>query len=43
MLTLRLHPADLPVPVMQFTQQLSHEELQGNELVTEFIISCNKL
>ena len=33
MLTLRLHPADLPMPVMQFTQQLPHkEELQGIEL-----------
>lgn len=30
MLTLRLHPADLPMPVMQFTQQLpNEEELQG--------------
>ena len=30
MLILRLHPADLPMPVMQFTQQLPHEEeLQG--------------
>ncbi|KAJ7394035.1 Ectopic P granules protein 5 [Desmophyllum pertusum] len=26
MLTLRLHPADLPMPVMQFTQQLPNEE-----------------
>ena len=33
MLTLRLHPADLPMPVMQFTQQLPDEdELQGNTL-----------
>jgi len=33
MLTLRLHPADLPMPVMQFTQQLpNEEELQGNTL-----------
>lgn len=30
MLTLRLHPADLPMPVMQFTQQLpNEEELEG--------------
>lgn len=30
MLTLRLHPADLPMPVMQLTQQLPNEdELQG--------------
>lgn len=32
MLTLRLHPGDLPVPVMQFTQQAPQgEELQGGE------------
>ena len=31
MLCLRLHPADLPMPVMQFTQQLPNEdELQGD-------------
>lgn len=30
MLTLRLHPADLPTPVVQFAQRLpSGEELQG--------------
>ena len=30
MLTLRLHPADLPMPVMQFTRQLPiEEELEG--------------
>lgn len=30
MLSLRLHPADLPTPVMQFTQRLPNEdELEG--------------
>lgn len=37
MLTLRLHPADLPMPVMQLTQQLPHEEeLQGAVLFLEW-------
>lgn len=31
MLSLRLHPADLPTPVMQFSQRLPNEdELEGD-------------
>lgn len=36
MLTLRFHPADLPMPVMQLTQQLPNEE----ELEGMYIAPC---
>ena len=41
MLTLRLHPVDLPMPVMQFTQQiLRQEELSGEEFRVRFYVLC---
>lgn len=39
MLTLRLHPADLPMPVMQFTQQILRQgELLGEEFRVRFYV-----